>query len=317
MASTAVVEQLGGLGVGESKDVREKMDRLNAEAEKNWHNDQWRALMAQQVTESIMWGFQHENLLSLLTTVENVPFNGRSTVKETRGMRAYWTARGGYIEASTIHSEVMEVPRDMIGFHVWENEDKLMTNFAETQATLIDLGIQRMDAEVNLRVLRLMQAAVPSGNSSYIGGAFDLSALNQAIRDVADASYEFEGVTVVARRTMLDKIIDDLVGNNYAGFIPNTNEQLLAHGLLGTYRGANLVWLKNYKDDEDIPFFPANEMYVVGKDASKFAFWGGLMAREWTENENWYWHYLARRDFGGVVHRPTRLRRIVDTTVAP
>jgi hypothetical protein len=56
---------------------------------------------------------------------------------------------------------------------------------------------------------------------------------------------------------------------------------------------------------------------VLGRDASKFAFWGGMLSKEWTEQDNWYWHYIARRDFGGVVHRPDRARRIVDTSITP
>jgi hypothetical protein len=83
---------------------------------------------------------------------------------------------------------------------------------------------------------------------------------------------------------------------------------------LGVYRGARIVTLKNYRDDADMPFFPANEMWVVGRDASKFAFFGGLLSKEYTEEDNWYWHYLARRDFGGVVYRPNRMRRIIDTS---
>jgi hypothetical protein len=42
-----------------------------------------------------------------------------------------------------------------------------------------------------------------------------------------------------------------------------------------------------------------------------------MMSKEWTEQDNWYWHYIARRDFGGVVHRPDRARRIVDTSITP
>ena len=94
----------------------------------------------------------------------------------------------------------------------------------------------------------------------------------------------------------------------------STNEALLRTGVIGTYRGARIITLTNWLDDTDTPFFPANELYVVGDDAAKFAFWGGLMFKEYVEDDNWYWHYLARRDFGGVVHRPNRIRRLIDSS---
>lgn len=315
---TSLMVDAYGRSSEERAALREKIDRLNAEAEANWDNPTWRAAMAQQVTETILEGFEHENLLRLLTQVENAPFNGRVTIRETRGLRAFWTARGGYIESSALRQDVMDIPRDMIGFHVYEFEDKLRTNFAETQATLIDLGVQRMDAEVNLRVLRLMQAAIPNSSPYYISGAgLSLAALNTALREVADETREQGEITIVGRSTMVDQIVDELVSGNYAAFLPQTNEELLRVGVMGTYRGARIVRLRNFKDDEDVSFFPANELFVVARDASKFAFWGGLQAKEWTEQDNWYWHYMARRDFGGVVHRPERLRRVVDTSIAP
>lgn len=317
MASSVMVDAYGRTSE-ERAEIERVRDELNAEAAANWDNPVWRAEMAQAVTQAILEGFEHENLLALLTQVENAGFNARVTVRETRGLRAFWTARGGYIEASTLRQDVMEIPRAMIGFHVYENEDKLRTNFAETQSTLIDLGMQRMDAEVNLRVLRLFQAAVPSGSDQYLSGAgVSLSTLNTALREVADETLEQGQLTIVGRRTMTDQIVDELTTGNYAAFLPETNEALLRRGVLGTYRGARIVSLRNFKDDEDVSFFPANEMWVVARDASKFAFWGGLLSKEYDEQDNWYWHYLARRDFGGIVHRPERLRRIVDTSITP
>lgn len=316
--STSTVVDAYGRSFEEREALKAKIDKLNAEAAANWDNPEWRRLMAQQVTTAILWGFDHENLLQLLTQVENAPFDGRVLIKETRGLRAFWTARGGYIEASTLRQDVMEIQRDMIGFHVYEFEDKLRTNFAETQATLIDLGIQRLDAEVNLRLLRVFQAAIPSNSAHYISGAgLSLASLNTALREVADETREAGQITIIGRSTMVDQIVDELVTGNYAAFLPQTNEDLLRVGHIGTYRGARIVRLKNFKDDVDVPFFPANEMFVVAQDASKFAFWGGLLSKEWTEDDNWYWHYIARRDFGGMVYRPERLRRIVDTSITP
>jgi hypothetical protein len=316
MANSTMIDPYGRSSEERSA-LRLKIDKVNKAAAENWDNPTWRREMAQEMTETIYEGFQHENLLSLMGEVENAAFDGRVFVKEIRGLRAYWVARGGYIEASTIRSDVMELPRDTIGFHVWDFEDKLRTNFAETQSTLVDLGIQRMDAEVNNRVLALFQSAIPSSSAYYESGSgLSLTTLNTALREVRDESKSFE-VAIIGRSTMTDQILDDLLATvNGSGFLPETNEQMIQRGVLGVYRGARIITLKNFKDDEDVAFFPANELYVVSRDASKFAFWGGLLSKEWVENDNWYWHFIARRDFGGVVHRPERLRRIVDTSIS-
>lgn len=318
MVNTTIIDPFGRTAE-ERAELQAKIKKVNEEAAANWHDPNWRRLMAAEMTETIYEGFQHENLLSILAEVENAGFNDRVFVKEVRGLRAFWVARGGYIEESTLKSDVMEIGRDTIGFHVSEFEDKLMTNFAETQSTLIELGIQRMDAEVNARFLALLQAAIPNTSPYYLDDAgLSLTTLNTALREVRDESKTFD-ITIVGRSTMTDQIMDELLGgsSNGAGFLPETNEALVQRGVLGSYRGARIVTLKNYKDDEDVAFFPANELYVVGRDASKFAFWGGLMSKEYVENDNWYWHYLARRDFGGVVHRPERVRRIIDTNTTP
>lgn len=299
--------------------VRANIDAVNADAKENWHDPAWRHSMAQEMSETILEGFDHENLLSIIAETENAPFDGRIFVSEVRGLKAHWVARGGYIEMSTLRKDTMELPRDTIGFHVGEFEDKLLTNFAETQSTLIDLGGRRLDSQVNARVLALFQAAIDSGSPYYVSGAgLGLEALNTALREVRDSS-KSNDVTIIGRSTMTDQIMDNLLGGSLigAGFLPQTNEDLIRRGVLGTYRNATIVTLVNHQDDNDVSFFPANELYVIARDASKFAFWGGMMFKEFSENDAWYWHYITRRDFGGVVHRPERARRIVDTAITP
>lgn len=300
----------------EREALRQKIEKLNAEALENWDDPAWRRMMAQEIQETILEGFTHENLLNLMTTVETVGETGRIFVKETRGLQAFWIAKGGSIEASRLNTDVREMDRDTIGFRVYEFEDKIRNGFGETQASLVDLGIERLSAEVNLRMLRLFQAAIPNSSPYYISGSgVSLTALDTALNEVFDETRD-GAVTIVGRRTMIGQVADALSAGPYGGFLPETNEEILRTGVIGTYKGARFVQLTNYKDDQDVSFFPANEMYVLGRDASKAGFWGGLLSREWTD-ENWYWNYAARRDFGAMVHRPERLRRIVDTSIAP
>lgn len=296
--------------------LKAKRDALTAEARENWHDPNWRRLMAQALNDEIYMGFTTENVLDLFATVERVGETDRIFQKETRGLRAFWTARGGYIEASNLRTDVTELQRDTIGFHVYEFSDKLRNNFGETQATLIDLAQQRLDAEVNIRALRVFQSAVGAMSPYYISGAgLDITALDRAIDAVMDETYGGE-VAIIGRRSMTGQIINALTTGNYAGFLPETNEDLMRRGVLGQYKGTTVTTLRNYRDDENVSFFPANELYVVARDATKFGFWGGPLSKEWEDNL-WYWHFQSRQDFGGGVFYPERLRRIVDTSLAP
>ena len=210
-----------------------------------------------------------------------------------------------------------ELPRDTIGFHVSELIDKLRMNFAETIEELVGLGGQRMEAEVNRRIFALLQTAVPNTSAFYksVNGLAKAD-LDTAIREVKDAiKPNGQGpapVTVIGRASMVDQISDFNLG-----FDPEATAEIRAKGRLGVYRGANIVQVVNYTDDNGASFIPANELWVFGGNVGKFALYGGMQVKSWDENTVDYRHYRARKDIGGLVHHPEQARRIVDSSVTP
>lgn len=308
MAATKQLIDSMGRTVADRADRKKLMDAANKEAAENWNDLQWRRDFAAALTQSILLGFEFETLIDRFIDTDTVDFNGRVLVKETRGVKAWYMARGGYIEASELHAEVTEVPRDMIGAHVFDFEDKFLTNFAETATDLRDACVKRIDAEVNRRVHTVLATAIDSGSPYYLDGpGIDKTVLDQAIREVRDSSRSGE-VVIWGRSTVTDQIMD------FEGFGNETKEEIRQKGILGVYRGAPLIHLKNFTDEDDVAFMPANELWVSGKDMGKFAFYGGLMSKEYSEQDNWYWHYIARRDSGCLIHKPQRARRLVDTS---
>lgn len=309
MSTTATKEMVDSFGRSreENQQQYELFEQANEEARENWDNPQWRADFAAELTESILLGFDYETLVDRWIETERTDFNGRIFVREATGLKAYYMARGGYIEASELTSEISEVPRDMVGVHVYEFEDKFINSFAESAQTLRDLAIRRMDAEINRRVHTVLSEALPQGGPFHVSTpGLSKPALDMAIRNVRDASQENE-IVIAGRSTMVDQITD------FDGFGNETKEEIRRRGVLGVYRGATIVSLRNYKDEDNEPYIPANELWVMGRDTGKFAFYGGLRSKEFTENDNWYWHYLARRDTGVLVHHPERARRLTDS----
>lgn len=302
-----------------AKALQDELNAINAEAAELVQDPSWRNEMAKEIGQEILEGFNSTNFIDLFTTVERLERTGRSTVREVRGMQAFHVARGGYIEESTLHAEVTEIERDQIGFHVVEHLDRLETNFAMTANDLITLGSRRLDAEINRRVLKTFQAAVPDNTSDYYIGSsgVTLGVINQAIAEVEDATEDEETPVVFGRSTMLRKVVDALTVNNaYTAFTPETNEDLLRRGVLGTYRGITFAKVKNFLDENKRPFFPANELWFVGRDAGKTAFFGAPRVKNFIEDDADYWHYIYRQDYGTTVVRPDRTRRLVDTSAA-
>lgn len=302
-------------------EVREAARLLNEEAKEKFATDpQWRADRAAEMTQTIYDNFEFENVLDAVGTVEYLNVEDRSFVKEAKGLEAFWIARGGYIEQSTVRTEVVEIPRDTVGFHVSEHEDKLTTGFAEASSTLVDLGIQRLGAAVQQRARNLLVASVAGSSTNELSGGTtldSLTALNTALRTVKDNSRTRQ-VTILGRATATEKIMDALLGStnyNGSGFLPASNEEMVRNGTLGTYRGVAIRTIQNFADAEGTPYWPEGELWVVASDAAKFAFFGGLRSKEFMENDNWYWHYLAKQEFGGLVNHPERAFRIVDTSL--
>lgn len=294
------------------EDIRQRralMEAANKEAKEHWNDPQWRRDFAADLTESILLGFDFETLVGRWIDTETADFDSKIFVEETTGLKAFYMARGGYIEASEMTSEITEVPRDMIGTHVWEFEDKFTTNFAASAQKLRDLSIKRMDAEVNRRVHTVLTEATPSG-SPYTLTTPGLSkpGVDAGLAAVRDSSLSGE-VTIVGRTPMTDQIL------NFTGFSNETLEEIRVKGVLGIYRGATVLTLKNYKDEDGQPFLPANELLISATDSGKFGFFGGLLYKEFSELDNWYWHYLARRDTGVIVHHPERVRRFIDSNL--
>ena len=204
-----MVDSFGRTAGGQRADQLEIMEAANQEARENWEDPQWRREFAAELTESILLGFEYETLIDRWIDTERTDFDGRIFIREAGGLKAFYMARGGYIEASELTAEISEVPRDMLGVHVWEFEDKFLTNFAESAQTLRDLSIKRMDAEINRRVHTVLSEAIPSGSPYYLATpGLSKPARRRGDRGGPGRSRESGNVVIVGRPTMTRQIMD-------------------------------------------------------------------------------------------------------------
>jgi len=288
---------------------------LNEVFKQRWDDESFHKEVAADVSSILDYQFTFDNLFSSYLQVENVGEGDRVILRERRGLKVFYTSRGGYIEESQLKTEQWELPRDTIGFHVSEHIDKLRLNFADSIESMVTLGSARLNAEINRRMFNLLQEAVPSSSPYYVATTgMSKTQLDTAIREVKDAikpnGLGPTPVTIIGRASMVDQISDFNLG-----FDPEATAEIRARGRLGVYRGANIVQVVNYTDENGLPYIPANELWVLGGTAGKFAMYGGLQTKTWDENTVDYRHYRCRKDIGGLIHHPEQVRRIVDAGV--
>jgi hypothetical protein len=317
LASTRAAVDPWGRSQEQAEAYQKAKEELNSAARERWDDPEFHRQVAADLESILDYQFTFENLFGSYLNVQTVGEFDKVTLRERRGLKVFQAARGGYIEESQLRNEMWELPRETIGFHVSELIDKLRMNFAETIEELVGLGGQRMEAEVNRRIFALLQTAIPSG-SPYYSAVTGLAKadVDTALRQVKDAiKPNGQGptpVTIIGRASMIDQISDFNLG-----FDPEATAEIRAKGRLGVYRGANLVQVINYTDDNGASFIPANELWIFGGNVGKFALYGGTQVKSWDENTVDYRHYRARKDIGGLVHHPEQARRIVDSSVTP
>jgi len=284
---------------------------LNEEAKENWGNGAWHREQAALVAEALDYGFKNENVFGGYFPTRNVGEFEKITIKERRGLKVFYTHRAGEIDESTMRTDVWELPRDTMGWHISEFEDDVRANYGETISDLIPMGKQREEAEVNRRIFQLVQESAPVGGASYEDSSSGLTkdVLNLALAEIGDVPPPSNVVlarplTIVGRAAAVNQILD------FDGYAPEAQEEIRKTGRLGTYRGANIVKLTNWTDEDGASFVPDDEIFVFGGFAGLFASYGGSKVKTWTEDKVDFTHFRSRRDIGGGIWHPEALRRI-------
>lgn len=95
-----------------------------------------------------------------------VPKGSRQFVLEAKGIKAYWVPNGGHVDTSSFSENVMELPRDNIGFHIVEIEKRFRTR----REVIEKLAVQAVRAQIANRLFTLFEKSGPLENKVQVLG---------------------------------------------------------------------------------------------------------------------------------------------------
>lgn len=299
--------------VQEETTYKDAKAALNAEAQANWGNSEWHREQAALIAERLEWGFQNDNIISSFFPTQTVGQFEKIVIEELRGLKVFWTARNGQIDESQMTTDRFELPRETLGWHVSEFEDNWQADYAATVERLVGYARQRETAEINRRIFTVLQEAIPPSSPYYEDASstgLTPEVLNPLLSEVADVAPMSTGslalpLAIVGRASAIDQISD------FTNFAPEAQEEIRRNGRLGVYRGANIVRITNWTDEDGLPYIPEDEVFVLGGDIGRFVNYGGVKFRTWTEDATDHYHARSRRDIGLSIYRPHYARRIL------
>jgi len=294
------------------KTFKDAKSLLNTEAQENWSRPEWHREQAALIAERLEWGFRNDNIISSYFPTQSVGQFEKITIEELRGLKVFWTARNGQIDESQMTTDRFELPRETLGWHVSEFEDNWQADYAATVEKMVGYARLRETAEINRRIFTVLQEAIPTSSPYYedaSASGLTPAVLNPLLSEVADVAPASSGtqslpLAIVGRASAIDQISD------FTNFAPEAQEEIRRNGRLGVYRGANIVRVTNWTDEDGMPYIPENEVFVLGGDLGRFVNYGGVKFRTWTEDATDHYHARSRRDIGVSIYRPHYARRI-------
>jgi hypothetical protein len=245
---------------------------------------------AQDLLDTISLEYEHTSVLSYLASIEQVGFNERVTIANTRDLPVYRLKgrnRLGPTKMEKVHGDdpedrgLIEIPRVTVGFHIEGSENR-------SDILWIAEGVNHLNDKMMHLYLDLVQYAQPA----------QVDTLNKAITEVRQVSRDFD-VAIAGNKTTLEGALKD------PRFLPETNKERLDRGLLGSYWGARAVVTPRIGQTGGV-----NELLVLGRDAGKVVFFGAPIMHEWYDETDGTEHYIYRRDIGMAVHRPYRTKLV-------
>lgn len=298
---------------------------LDEEAKENWDSPQWHREVAATISSTLTYSYQFNFSTGPYFDTRNVgEFDDVEIVEERDGVKVFYTARGGYIEESQPKRNRYKVPRDTMGFHVSEFEDKVRAGFSESVDMVSSQGRTALNTEANRRLFTVLNASISvgAGNETDAGGTLTKLMVDDALISVRDALRpDPQGpvpVTIIGRAASVD-LLTELTSNHSWGGGANFGlnesaaEEARRNGYIGTYKGANVVVLVNYADADGNSYVEDDSLWVLGGNAGVFVNYGGVRSKTWIENTSDYWHLRARQDTGVLVNQPQLVHKISDT----
>ena len=264
--------------------------------------EEGRQELAEIVKVALEDSYNSFNIIPLLFETKHFKLGERPMFKtHKKGIVAYWTAPNAFVPMSRNYETEIFMQFESLGVRPECYLSDLKTGRVDSFGSLIRDGKEALEMAIYEKVYELLAqvynasgdaAANHTATNTLTKEALD-KAINQVRKKVGGAP------TIIADYDLCTKI------EGFEGFTKIALEEVRNHGLLGKYRGCNIVYLPeilNPVTQESI--VPTDKLFVVGRKIGYYGDYHEMDMMQDTYMDDKSWQVRIDKECGMCIVRP-------------
>lgn len=308
-----IMELAEQISKGKISREEESMKKASALISQMFATEKGRNELAEIVKISLEDAYNTFDIIPLLFERKHFALGERPMFKtHKKGIKAYWTAPNSYVPKSQNYDTEIFMQFESLGVRPECLLSDIKTGRVDSFASIIADGREAIEMAIYHKIYKVLaqtyNATGVGKDSQTTTNALTEEVLNKAINAVRK---KVGGTPTIIADYDLCAVIEGFEGFKQ---LEAVYTELRNHGVLGMYRGCNIVYLPEIIDPvSGASVVPTDKMFVVGRKIGIFGDYGDADYMERTNMDDKSWECRIDREMGLAITRPEGMHLITIT----
>lgn len=304
------MEKLNGLVVLADKLARNeissqdpKMKEASKLIAKMSETEKGRDELAEIVKIALEDAYNKFDIIPMLFETKHFNLGDRPMFKtHKKGIKAYWTAPNSYVPKSQNYETEIFMQFEGLGVRPTCLLSDLKTGRVDSFGSLISDAREAMEIAIYQKIYELLAQVY---NTTGAGKNNQASVTNKLTKDALDKAINTVRKKVGGAPTIIADYDLCTQIESFDGFSYIALEEIRNHGLLGKYRGCNIVYLPEILDPvTQKSIVPTDKLFVVGRKIGIYGDYAEMDSMQEINIDDKSWNCRLDKEMGCAITRP-------------
>lgn len=301
------------LAKGEISSTDERVEQASKYIAKMAKTEEGRQELAEIVKIALEDSYNKFDIIPLLFETRHFKLGDRPMFKtHKKGIVAYWTAPNSYVPMSQNYDTEIFMQFEGLGVRPTCLLSDLKTGRVDSFAALISDGREAIENAIYKKIFEILAQVY---NATGAGKDYQNSATgNKLTKEILDKGINTVRKKVGGAPTIIADYDLCTQIEGFDGFTEIALEEIRTNGLLGKYRGCNIIYLPEILDPvTNESLVPTDKLFIVGRKVGIFGDYGDMDFLQETDINSKRWNCRLDKELGCAVTKPEGLYCITVT----